>query len=225
MDRRNPVDRAIIACEACPELREYCRTVAREKRAAYRDEDYWGRPVPNLGPVNARLLLVGLAPAAHGANRTGRMFSGDRSGDFLFQALYNCGFATQPSSRHTDDGLRLVDCRIGSVIHCAPPGNKPTAAQRRRCQPYLVRTLQQMRSLRVILALGRVAFEQCVRISRQINWHSGKAPRFTHGKVFELAGSRRLIACYHPSQYNTFTGRLTQPMLVEVLERAKVELG
>jgi uracil-DNA glycosylase family 4 len=195
--------------------------VAREKVRRYRDEEYWGRPIPSLGNRSARLLVVGLAPAAHGGNRTGRIFTGDRSGDFLYRALHREGFANQPWSRHRDDGLVLSDCYITAAVRCAPPENKPTPQELATCQPYLVEEIRLLRRARVVVALGRIAFEAFLRA-----WvRAGRAvptprPRFAHGAVAELPGGVRLLASYHPSRQNTQTGRLTAAMFQRIFSRA-----
>lgn len=212
----------MIACRACPRLVEWRERVATEKRAAYRSEDYWGRPVPAFGDPDPRLLIVGLAPAAHGANRTGRMFTGDRSGDWLFASLHRVGIASSPSSRAIDDGLRLDRTAITAVVRCAPPANRPTAAEANRCRAYLERELTELAGLGVIVALGGLAFDHTLRAAREIGWPvPSPRPSFGHGVEAGLGRSRpTLIGCYHPSQQNTFTGRLTEPMLDEVLRRA-----
>jgi uracil-DNA glycosylase family 4 len=213
----------VVACERCPRLRQWCAEVARRKRAAYRDWTYWGRPIPSFGDPEARLLIVGLAPAAHGANRTGRIFTGDRSGDFLYRVLYRTGFASQPESRSADDGLRLHDAWITAAVRCAPPGNKPLPEEFRNCRPYLVRELELLENLRVIVALGRLAFRACLDALRD----RGLAIRpaafdFAHGREHRLGpGLPVLICSYHPSQQNTQTGRLTEPMLRRVFLRAR----
>ena len=213
----------IVTCTRCPRLRAYCETVAAEKRAAFREWDYWGKPLPNLGDPSARLLVVGLAPAAHGGNRTGRMFTGDRSGDFLFRAMYEAGFANQPSSDHKDDGLMLIDAAITGVAHCAPPANKPTPLEIETCSAFLDRTVDALPSLRGLVALGRIAFDACLRLYRTRGWLPPRQarPAFAHGAVHELPGAPFLIACFHPSQQNTFTGRLTPRMMRDVFEKAR----
>lgn len=220
------VNRHIEQCDRCPRLLGYCRKIAQMKRAAYRNWDYWGRPVPNLGEPTAQLLIVGLAPGAHGANRTGRMFTGDRSGDFLFAALHATGFATQPTSAYRDDGLALVNCAMTAVAHCAPPDNRPTPAELANCQSHLQQTVNLMHNLRGVVALGGVAFESCVRLFRERGWLDAAArPKFVHGGLYASAGRPFLAGCYHPSQQNTFTGRLTPQMMREVFGRIANELS
>ena len=214
----------ICACTRCPRLIQHCRQIAERKRRAYLDWEYWGRPVPNLGPARARLLIVGLAPGAHGANRTGRMFTGDRSGDWLFRAMHRAGFCNQAESARAGDGLRLKDCVITAVCHCAPPGNKPTAEEIANCQPFLDQTIQRLRPA-VFLALGGLAWRAVVSYARIQAWGDGPAPRFGHGQVHSLGTwgrkPRWMIGSYHPSQQNTFTGRLTESMLDDVFRKAK----
>jgi len=216
------VQAEVMACRRCPRLVEYRERVAREKVRRYRDEEYWGKPIPGLGDPNARLLLVGLAPAAHGGNRTGRIFTGDRSGDFLYRALHRAGFANQPWSRHRDDGLALRGCYITAAVRCAPPGNKPTRTELTTCRPYLVEEIRLLRSLRVVVPLGRIAFDAFLRA-----WgDSGRTlpaprPAFAHGAMRELPGGVFLLASYHPSQQNTQTGRLTSPMFQRIFARVR----
>jgi uracil-DNA glycosylase family 4 len=199
--------------------------VARERRAAYAEQDYWGRPVPGFGDPAARVLLLGLAPAAHGANRTGRMFTGDRSGDFLFAALWRAGMASQPDSSARGDGLALRDAWITAAVRCAPPANRPSPAERDACLPWSVRELGLLCEVRVILCLGGFAWAAALRLLAELQGPGARgprpAPRFAHGA--ELHGDRyTLLGCYHPSQQNTFTGRLTEPMIDAVLERARM---
>ncbi|WP_218164643.1 uracil-DNA glycosylase [Lentzea waywayandensis] len=205
----------MTACRACPRLVEWRETVAAEKRAAFRSETYWGRPVPSFGPLDASLLIVGLAPAAHGANRTGRMFTGDRSADFLYRALYEVGLASQPTSVSLDDGLELYGVRIASPVRCAPPANKPTPAERDRCSPFLREELGLMTSLRSVVVLGAFGWQAFLPLL------GSARPKFGHGVEVELGGLR-VFGCYHVSQQNTFTGKLTQEMLQDVLKRASV---
>lgn len=205
----------MIACRACPRLVAWREQVAVEKRAAFRDEDYWGRPVPGFGDPNATVAIVGLAPAAHGANRTGRMFTGDRSGDFLYAALHRTGFASQPESVSVDDGQRLDGAWITAPVRCAPPANKPTTAERDACRPFLERELALV-PVRVFVPLGGFAYEGLCRILGV-----ARRPPFAHGVELHLPDGRWIIASYHVSQQNTFTGRLTEPMLDNVLRRAR----
>ncbi|MCI0359940.1 MAG: uracil-DNA glycosylase [Planctomycetaceae bacterium] len=210
----------VTSCEACPRLRQYCRQIGQEKRRAFADWQYWTSPVPNFGQPPARLLIVGLAPAAHGANRTGRMFTGDRSGEWLYRALFKAGFANQPQSTSRDDGLALADCVITAVCHCAPPDNKPTIEEVANCRHWLAETLDLVQP-RVFLALGQIAWKAVLAEARRRTWQSGKLPAFAHGSVAPLAGSRWLVGSYHPSQQNTFTGKLTEPMLDAVFARVR----
>jgi len=205
------LEREIVDCRRCPRLVEWREQVAREKRAAFRDWDYWGRPVPGFGDPAARVLLLGLAPAAHGANRTGRMFTGDRSGDFLYAALHATGFANQPTAVSRDDGLELRDCFITAGVRCAPPANKPLPSERDNCRAWLDRELALLADVRVVVCLGKFAWD--VIAPRPL-------PKFGHGA--EADGGRfRLLGCFHPSQQNTFTGKLTAPMIEAVLRRAR----
>jgi uracil-DNA glycosylase family 4 len=214
------LNRHIISCHRCPRLREYCGKIAREKRRAFADWKYWGRPVPNFGDPAARLLIVGLAPAAHGGNRTGRVFTGDRSGDWLFKALHKAGFANQPHSTATDDGLVLTDCAITAAVHCAPPDNKPLPQEMDHCREWLVATFDMIQP-RGIIALGQIAFRASLVQAKRLNWWQGAMPQFGHDSVVHFSENRWLIASYHPSQQNTFTGKLTEAMFDRVFRRAR----
>src|SRR5271155_1419560 len=208
------LNRQIVACHKCPRLVEYRARIAREKRRAYRDCDYWAKPVPGFGDPHARLVLIGLAPGAHGANRTGRVFTGDSSGDFLYKVLFTTGFASQPTSTSRDDGLKLTDAYISAAVRCAPPDNKPTVEEIYTCRPYLVRELELLKNVQVIVALGRLAFDVYLGILRD----QGKIARrsgFVFGHDLEHRtgdGQPLLISSYHPSQQNTSTGKLTETM-------------
>jgi uracil-DNA glycosylase family 4 len=217
------LNRRIIACQRCPRLRAYCAEVAATRRAAFRDWKYWGRPVPNFGDPRPRLLVVGLAPAAHGANRTGRMFTGDRSGDWLYRALHKAGFASQASSTVRDDGLELRDCAITAAVHCAPPGNKPLPAELANCHSWFEATID-LAPVRVILALGKIAWRVVILEARRRQWHRGAMPKFAHGAKVKLAGGRWLVGSYHPSQQNTFTGVLTERMFDAVFREVRRRL-
>lgn len=214
--------RRITRCERCLRLRAHCRRVAREKKRAFRDWDYWGRPVPGFGDPSARLLVVGLAPAAHGANRTGRMFTGDSSGDWLYDALHRFGFASQATSRDRHDGLRLRDCYVTAAARCAPPGNRPTGTELARCRPYLIEEMDLLGRVRVVVVLGRVAWEAWLRAA---GWWDALPPRerppFGHGAVHRLRDGITLVCSYHPSRQNTNTGRLTRRMWLGVFRRAR----
>ena len=209
------IDAEVSACCACPRLVAWRERVAAEKRAAFRGDDYWGRGVPGFGPSDARILVVGLAPAAHGANRTGRMFTGDRSGDWLYRALHAAGLANQPESARRDDGLQLINTRITAVVRCAPPENKPTTAERDNCLPFLRRELAALAELRVVVALGAYAWEN---VARELAVRP--RPRFAHGLEVETGRGLTVLCSYHPSQRNTFTGLLTEPMLAGIFARA-----
>ncbi len=220
--RLRTINERVVVCIRCPRLVEWRSTVAREKRAAYAEHPYWGRPVPSFGDPDAELLIVGLAPGAHGANRTGRMFTGDRSGDWLYRALHRAGFANQPDGRTAGDGLCLSRAYITAAVRCAPPSNRPTAAERDHCRPYLEEELEIFRSAGVIVALGGFAFDQVLRILQRSGADVPRPrPKFSHGIEVDL-GNRTVLGCYHPSQQNTFTGRLTEPMFDAVWERAKL---
>lgn len=213
------LQRQVVRCTRCPRLVEYREKVARDKRRMFRDWDYWGKPVPSFGDPNAELLIVGLAPAAHGANRTGRMFTGDRSGEFLFRALYGAGFASQPNSNDREDGLQLHRCYITAALRCAPPANKPLPQELKNCQPYLESELELLTKVRAVLALGRIGFDRYLAVVAE---HAELPPRskmpFAHGASYELPGGLpRLFASYHPSQQNTQTGKLTHAMMHRVL--------
>lgn len=216
----NQLNDRIVDCNRCPRLREYCRQVARLRKRSYLDWEYWGRPVPNFGDPRAQLLIVGLAPAAHGANRTGRMFTGDRSGEWLYRAMHRAGFANQPTSEHKGDGLSLAGCAITAVAHCAPPDNRPSRDEIANCRRWLDETIELVEA-RVYLALGHVAWRSLVDQARRRAWLAGRAPKFSHAAQERLAGGRWLLGSYHPSQQNTFTGRLTEAMLDEVFQTAR----
>lgn len=213
--------RQVIVCRRCPRLVRHRERTAREKVRRYGDWAYWGRPVPGFGDPAARLLVVGLAPAAHGGNRTGRVFTGDRSGDFLYRALYRAGFANQPISISRDDGLHLTDCYVTAAVRCAPPDNRPTPAELDRCRPFLLEELTLLRQVKVIVALGQIAFRACLEAleARGVPLPSPR-PRFGHGGITHLQGGLVLVASYHPSQQNTQTGRLTEAMFQQIFRVA-----
>ena len=224
-----PLQKEIAKCELCPRLVEWRTNIAQEKTLRFKDQEYWGRPVPSFGDPHARVLIVGLAPAAHGGNRTGRIFTGDRSGDWLYRALYRAGFANQPTSVSRNDGLELNDCYITAVIHCAPPANKPTPDEIGNCRPYLLREIELLDGLLVVVALGRLAFDAAIAaIGLEENEEPGRRrprPAFKHGAEVRLRGGLHLIASFHPSQQNTFTGKLTEPMFDHVFSRTRDIVG
>ncbi len=213
------VHRDVVNCGRCPRLRSYCLDVASKKRRAYQDWDYWGKPVPGFGDPKARIWIIGLAPAAHGANRTGRMFTGDRSGDFLYAALHRAGLANQPTSVRADDGLRLTNVYISATARCAPPANKPTPREIANCSEYLDREWALLKRVRVLLALGRIGWDAILSIAARRGcgpW--SPRPAFGHGAVMKLSDRLSLVGSYHVSQQNTFTGRLTNAMFDTVLQ-------
>lgn len=219
IDSLELVQEQIVGCRRCPRLRSWCEEVAQRKRPMFRDEEYWGRPVPGFGDQSARLLVLGLAPAAHGANRTGRVFTGDRSGDWLYRALFEAGFASRPESVRPGDGLTLRDCWVSASVRCAPPANRPLPLEIAACRPFLLKELELLGNLRVIVALGRIAWDNLLEIYRL-------SPRsrypFSHLSETPASGSRpALLGSYHPSQQNTQTGRLTRVMLSRVFSRAQ----
>ena len=215
------LDREVVECRLCPRLVAWREEVARVKRAAYADEQYWARPLPGFGDPSARLLVLGLAPAAHGGNRTGRIFTGDRSGDWLFAALWRAGYANQPTSVSRDDGLALTDCYITAAVRCAPPANRPLPSERDNCLPYLERELQLLQQVAVIMCLGGFAWDVALRAAKTLGEPIPRPrPKFAHGATAAV-GRWTLLGCYHPSQQNTFTGRLTEKMLDDVLAAAR----
>jgi uracil-DNA glycosylase family 4 len=231
------LEQRVVSCHRCPRLVEWREQVAREKRAAFRDEEYWGKPAPGFGDPAARVYILGLAPAAHGANRTGRVFTGDRSGDWLFAALHRTGFANQPTSIRRDDGLRLTGAFVAAAVRCAPPANKPLPEERDNCLPYAGEELTVL-PVRVVVALGAFAWDAALRLHARLESPEAQSapsgaprqrrrprPRFGHAAEVRLPGGRTLLGCYHPSQQNTFTGRLTEPMTDAVLLRARELAG
>jgi uracil-DNA glycosylase family 4 len=212
----------VVACRQCPRLVAYREQVAREKVRRYREEEYWGKPIAGFGEPSARLLIVGLAPAAHGGNRTGRIFTGDRSGDFLFRALYDAGFANQSSSRHRDDGLTLRDCYITAAVRCVPPGNRPSPIELANCRSYLIEEIRLLRNLHIVVALGRIAFDSFLKAWRDAGrTMPSPRPAFAHGIISVLPDRVFLLASYHPSQQNTQTGRLTSAMFQRIFSRVR----
>jgi uracil-DNA glycosylase len=216
----------ILVCERCPRLVAHRKRIAVEKTRRFENEEYWGRPVPSFGDRKARLMVIGLAPAAHGANRTGRMFTGDRSGEWLYRALHRAGFASSPESARRDDALKLHDCLITAAVHCAPPDNKPTPAEMIHCRPWLLDELRRLRRLKVVVALGQIGFTAYLRARRELGLENPRPlPRFGHASVVELEGGVTLVGSYHPSQQNTFTGRLTEDMLDRVFRIARQRIS
>ena len=221
MGELETLQRRVIACHQCPRLVRWREKVAREKTRRFEGWEYWGKPNPSFGDPRAQLLLVGLAPAAHGGNRTGRMFTGDRSGDWLYRALHKAGFANQPTSISREDGLQLRNCYITATCRCAPPLNKVLPKEIENCRPFLLQELQLLRRVRVIVGLGKIGFDAAFSSIRQLGWTSEKKkPKFAHGAEIEVNDRLTLLGCFHPSQQNTFTGRLTEPMLDSMFRRA-----
>jgi uracil-DNA glycosylase family 4 len=225
MTRLEHLTDRIVDCRLCPRLVRHRETMAHRKRRQFRDWTYWGRPIPGFGDPRARLFVIGLAPAAHGGNRTGRVFTGDRSGDWLYEALHRFGFANQPTSIHRDDGLRLRDCYIAAAVRCTPPDNKPTPEEFEACRPYLEEELKLLRSVRVVVALGKIAWDQYLKTCGRPGHRLPKPlPRFGHGAEAGLPWGVTLLGSYHPSQQNTFTGKLTRPMFHSVFRKAQAIL-
>lgn len=217
----------VVDCRKCPRLVRWREACAKKPPRRYQGQGYWARPLAAFGDPNARLLIVGLAPAAHGGNRTGRMFTGDRSGDWLYGALHAAGFANQPNSDHRDDGLQLMDCYITAAVHCAPPDNKPSLPEFKRCRPFLVNELKLMKDrVRVVIVLGKIAFDSYLAAYQVVGGAIPKPrPKFGHGVVVEVTDGPRIICSYHPSQQNTFTGKLTGPMFESIFQRARAILA
>jgi uracil-DNA glycosylase family 4 len=216
----------ILECRRCDRLVRYREEVARDKVRRFRESEYWGKPVPSLGELDARLLIVGLAPAAHGGNRTGRVFTGDRSGDWLYRALHRFGFANQPHSVDANDGLQLIDCYVTAAVHCAPPDNKPLPIEFANCQPYLLDELQRLQKVRVVVPLGWIGFRSYFSARKALGMKSvSPMPAFGHGAITDLGDGTRIIGSYHPSQQNTQTGRLTEIMFDEIFRQAREHIG
>lgn len=215
----------IIECRRCTRLVDYREQIAQTKRRQFQDWTYWGRPIPGFGDARARLYILGLAPAAHGGNRTGRVFTGDRSGDWLYEALHRFGFANQPSSTHLQDGLRLKDCYIAAAVRCAPPDNKPSMQEFAACQSFLLEEIRVLKQMSIVLALGNIAFQQYWKACRANGLQPPRPlPRFKHGGMYALPWGITLLASYHPSQQNTFTGKLTRPMFHKIFKQARDHL-
>lgn len=212
----------IIACTRCPRLIAHCQKIGREKRRAYREWEYWAKPVPGWGDPHARMLILGLAPGAHGSNRTGRPFTGDGSGNFLYRVLHKTGFASQPTSMHRDDGLALKDVYITAAVHCAPPGNKPTPGEIANCSVHVEREIGFLRDVQLVMVLGKIAFDAYLNYLKRHGVLQNKAGfTFSHGAHYKLPGGRTLLCSYHPSLQNTLTGKLTEKMMVDVLKKAR----
>jgi uracil-DNA glycosylase len=215
------LNREVIACTRCPRLVAYRENIAREKRRAYRDWDYWGKPVPGFGDPEARVLIMGLAPGAHGSNRTGRPFTGDASGNFMFPVLYEVGFASQPNATDRNDGLTLRDLYITAAARCAPPDNKPTPAELANCAPFLDREIAALRNVKVVVALGKIGFDAYLNHVQRLGLLTSKKEYvFKHGGSYAMPDGKTLLASYHPSNQNTQTGKLTRPMFVEIFKKA-----
>ena len=212
----------IADCTLCRRLTEYRREIARTKVKRFQGWDYWGRPIPGFGDPEAQLFVLGLAPAAHGGNRTGRVFTGDRSGDWLYEALFQFGFANQAEATHRNDGLKLRNCYVAAAVRCAPPGNKPTKEEFTTCRPFLLEELRLLKNITVVIALGKIAFDEYLRSCKELgNALSKPLPKFGHGSVYSVSWGVVLLGSYHPSQQNTFTGKLTRPMFHSVFHRAR----
>jgi uracil-DNA glycosylase family 4 len=226
MSELDILQRRIIECRLCPRLVRWREKIAREKTRRFADWDYWGKANPSFGDPHAELLLVGLAPAAHGGNRTGRMFTGDRSGDWLYGALHKAGFANQPTSESRNDGMQLMNCYITATCRCAPPQNKLLRREILNCQPYLLNEMRLLKNMKVIVGLGRVGFESAVAGLRELKkWSFDKKPKFAHGAEYSIDNRLTLLASFHPSQQNTFTGKLTEPMFDSIFRRARLLLN
>lgn len=222
MTRLEELNQTLVQCTKCPRLVRWRETSAYNRPRRYIGEKYWAKPLPGFGDPKAQVLIVGLAPAAHGGNRTGRMFTGDRSGDWLYGALHAAGFANQPDSKHSDDGLKLNNCYITAAVHCAPPGNKPSLIEFKRCRPYLIQELILFRRLRVVIVLGKIAFDSFLAAYHANGGLLPKPrPKFGHGISLDFPDGLRLICSYHPSQQNTFTGKLTKSMFQQIFNEAR----
>ncbi len=212
----------IMDCTLCPRLTAYRRGIAQTKVTRFQEWEYWGRPIPGFGDPKAKLFVLGLAPAAHGGNRTGRVFTGDRSGDWLYEALFQFGFASQPESIHRKDGLTLHNCYVAAAVRCAPPDNKPTKEEFKACRPFLLEELRLLKHVTVVVALGKIAFDQYLKSCKELGYSPSKPlPTFGHGSIYEAPWGVTLLGSYHPSQQNTFTGRLTRPMFHSVFKHAR----